>query len=83
VPGARARSKTAGAGSCAGRLTANEGLKPRLGLAPWSVSSRGELVATLFAEHYAPLHLDPNGLDAVQDDLADRVEGIASRGRVR
>jgi hypothetical protein len=42
-----------------------------------------ELVATLFAEHYAPLHLDPNGLDAVQDDLADRVEGIASRGRVR
>ena len=47
------------------------------------VSSRGELVATLFAEHYAPLHLDPNGLDAVQDDLADRVEGSASRGRVR
>jgi DNA-binding CsgD family transcriptional regulator len=47
------------------------------------VSSRGELVATLFAEHYAPLHLDPNGLDAVEDDLADRVEGSASRGRVR
>ncbi|HEY6691962.1 MAG TPA: hypothetical protein VI006_03875 [Solirubrobacteraceae bacterium] len=47
------------------------------------MSSRGELVATLFAEHYAPLHLDPNGLDAVEDDLADRVEGSASRGRVR
>ena len=31
------------------------------------VSSRGELVAKLFADHYAPLHLNPNGLDAVQD----------------
>jgi DNA-binding CsgD family transcriptional regulator len=29
------------------------------------VSSRGELVAKLFAEHYAPLHLDPSGLDRV------------------
>jgi hypothetical protein len=27
------------------------------------VSSRGELVAKLFAEHYAPLHLDPSGHD--------------------
>jgi hypothetical protein len=27
------------------------------------VSSRGELVAKLFAEHYAPLHLDPSGLE--------------------
>jgi hypothetical protein len=25
------------------------------------VSSRGELVAKLFAEHYAPIHLDPEG----------------------
>jgi hypothetical protein len=31
------------------------------------VSSRGELVAKLFADHYAPLHLAPNGVDAVQD----------------
>jgi DNA-binding CsgD family transcriptional regulator len=31
------------------------------------VSSRGELVAKLFAEHYGPLHLDPRDLDAVQD----------------
>lgn len=30
------------------------------------VSSRGELVATLFADHYAPLHLDPAGVDAIQ-----------------
>jgi DNA-binding CsgD family transcriptional regulator len=29
------------------------------------VSSRGELVARLFAEHYAPLHLDPGGFDHV------------------
>jgi DNA-binding CsgD family transcriptional regulator len=29
------------------------------------VSSRGELVAKLFAEHYAPLHLDPEGLERV------------------
>jgi Bacterial regulatory proteins, luxR family len=29
------------------------------------VSSRGELVAKLFAEHYAPLHLDPAGLELV------------------
>jgi DNA-binding CsgD family transcriptional regulator len=29
------------------------------------VSSRGALVATLFAEHYAPLHLDPGGVEAV------------------
>jgi DNA-binding NarL/FixJ family response regulator len=27
-------------------------------------SSRGELVAKLFAEHYAPLHLDPGSVDA-------------------
>ena len=27
------------------------------------VSSRGELVAKLFAEHYAPDHLDPHGVD--------------------
>jgi hypothetical protein len=47
------------------------------------VPRRGELVAALSAEHCAPLHLDPNGLDAVEDDLADRVEGSASRGRVR
>jgi DNA-binding CsgD family transcriptional regulator len=30
------------------------------------VSSRGELVAKLFAEHYAPLHFDPSGLDQVE-----------------
>jgi DNA-binding CsgD family transcriptional regulator len=30
------------------------------------VSSRGELVAKLFAEHYAPLHFDPSGLDEVE-----------------
>lgn len=30
-----------------------------------AVSSRGELVATLFAEHYAPIHLDPKGVDRV------------------
>ena len=29
------------------------------------VSSRGELVAKLFAEHYAPLHFDPSALDRV------------------
>jgi DNA-binding CsgD family transcriptional regulator len=29
------------------------------------VSSRGELVAKLFAEHYAPVHLDPQELDRV------------------
>jgi DNA-binding CsgD family transcriptional regulator len=29
------------------------------------VSSRGELVAKLFAEHYAPLHLDPSGHERV------------------
>lgn len=29
------------------------------------VRSRGELVATLFAEHYAPLHHDPAGVDQV------------------
>ena len=28
------------------------------------VSSRGELVAKLFAEHYAPLHFDPSAFDA-------------------
>lgn len=28
------------------------------------VSSRGELVAGLFAEHYAPIHLDPASVDA-------------------
>ena len=27
------------------------------------VSSRGELVATLFAEHYGPIHLDPDSVD--------------------
>ena len=31
------------------------------------VSSRGELVATLFTDHYAPVHFDPSGLDAVSD----------------
>jgi DNA-binding CsgD family transcriptional regulator len=36
------------------------------------VSSREELVAKLFADHYAPLHLDPDGVDRVQDRLADR-----------
>jgi DNA-binding CsgD family transcriptional regulator len=30
------------------------------------VSSRGELVAKLFAEHYAPVHLDPQGLERVE-----------------
>ena len=30
------------------------------------VSSRGELVAKLFAEHYAPVHLDPEGLERVE-----------------
>jgi DNA-binding CsgD family transcriptional regulator len=30
------------------------------------VSSRGELVAKLFAEHYAPLHFDPDGMHAVE-----------------
>jgi DNA-binding CsgD family transcriptional regulator len=29
------------------------------------VSSRGELVARLFAEHYAPVHLDPAGVERV------------------
>jgi DNA-binding CsgD family transcriptional regulator len=29
------------------------------------VSSRGELVAKLFAEHYAPMHIDPRGQDRV------------------
>ena len=29
------------------------------------VTSRGELTATLFAEHYAPVHLGPGGRDAV------------------
>jgi DNA-binding NarL/FixJ family response regulator len=29
------------------------------------VSSRGELVATLFAEHFAPAHLDPATHDRV------------------
>ena len=31
------------------------------------VSSRGELVARLFAEHYAPIHLDPSSRDRVGD----------------
>jgi DNA-binding CsgD family transcriptional regulator len=30
------------------------------------VSSRGELVASLFAEHYAPIHLDPAGTDSLE-----------------
>jgi DNA-binding NarL/FixJ family response regulator len=30
------------------------------------VSTRGELVAKLFAEHYAPLHLEPGGMDRAQ-----------------
>jgi DNA-binding CsgD family transcriptional regulator len=30
------------------------------------VSSRGELVAKLFAEHYAPLHLEPGSMDRSQ-----------------
>lgn len=30
-----------------------------------SVSSRGELVAKLFAEHYAPIHNDPRGIELV------------------
>jgi DNA-binding NarL/FixJ family response regulator len=29
------------------------------------VSSRGELVAKLFAEHYAPVHLDADGVERV------------------
>ena len=29
------------------------------------VSSRGELVARLFAEHYAPIHLDSDGVERV------------------
>jgi DNA-binding CsgD family transcriptional regulator len=32
------------------------------------VSSRGELIATLFAEHYAPLHFDPANADWVNDE---------------
>ncbi len=28
------------------------------------VSSRGELVAKLFAEHYAPVHLDPDNIES-------------------
>jgi DNA-binding CsgD family transcriptional regulator len=31
------------------------------------VSSRGELVAKLFAEHYAPTHLDRSGFERVED----------------
>ena len=27
------------------------------------VTSRGELVATLFAEHYGPIHLAPGGVE--------------------
>jgi DNA-binding NarL/FixJ family response regulator len=30
------------------------------------VSSRGELVATVFAEHYAPMHLAPGAHDVVE-----------------
>jgi DNA-binding CsgD family transcriptional regulator len=30
------------------------------------VSSRGELVATLFGEHYAPVHFDPARLHYVE-----------------
>ena len=30
------------------------------------VSSRGELVATLFADHYAPAHLEPSQFEHVQ-----------------
>ena len=30
------------------------------------VSSRGELVAKLFAEHYAEAHFDPAGVDSMQ-----------------
>jgi DNA-binding CsgD family transcriptional regulator len=29
------------------------------------VSSRGELVAKLFAEHYAPVHVDPSNVEAI------------------
>jgi DNA-binding CsgD family transcriptional regulator len=32
------------------------------------VSSRGELIATLFAEHYAPLHFDPDNGEWVNDE---------------
>jgi DNA-binding CsgD family transcriptional regulator len=31
------------------------------------VTSRGELVAKLFAEHYAPVHLDPSAFESVGD----------------
>jgi hypothetical protein len=31
------------------------------------VSSRGELVAKLFAEHHAPLHLDERAVDRLDD----------------
>jgi DNA-binding NarL/FixJ family response regulator len=31
------------------------------------VSSRGELVAKLFAEHYSPIHRDPSGVQSVND----------------
>jgi DNA-binding CsgD family transcriptional regulator len=36
------------------------------------VSSRGELVATLFAEHYAPAHFDPTQIDDVQSPASGR-----------
>jgi hypothetical protein len=39
------------------------------------VSSRGELVAKLFAEHYAPLHLDTRGVE--------RLDVGAQQARVR
>ena len=34
------------------------------------VSSRGELVAKLFAEHYAPLHMAPDNVVVVRSEAA-------------
>ena len=33
-----------------------------------AVSSRGELVAKLFAEHYTPIHLDPAAHESISDE---------------
>jgi hypothetical protein len=35
------------------------------------VGSRGELVAKLFAEHYAPIHLEPASHEAVSEEPLD------------
>jgi hypothetical protein len=48
------------------------------------VSTRGELVAKLFAEHYAPTHLDPSNVEAAEYEgqvVTSRTSATTSSGR--